>query len=337
MRVLEAARNELLFAHRYLERALFRLRPAPDSRIPFGADGRELFFSPEILLRAYAAAPSAVTRACLHSVLHCLYLHPHYAAGKDTRIWNLAADLAVADIAASLGASLSEEAEEDVKKREILDALSVSVRMMSAQNLYAYLRGGGCAAGYSLRELAEMFAVDSHALWNTDKPERNCENTPDSGLWREWKDAAEAFTVALSEAEARRKLPGKNPGHILKTLENLTRENYDYRWFLRRFAHPEEQMRLDPDEFDVVFYTYGLELYGNLPLIEPLEYREAWVVRNFVIAIDTSSSCDGVLVRKFLERTIGILSETAGLSQKVNIHLLQCDAARSILSRGKTT
>ena len=33
--------------------------------------------------------------------------------------------------------------------------------------------------------------------------------------------------------------------------------------------------------------------YGNLPLIEPLEYRETKKVREFVIAIDTSASCRG--------------------------------------------
>ena len=36
-----------------------------------------------------------------------------------------------------------------------------------------------------------------------------------------------------------------------------------------------EEPRLDPDEFDLGYYSYGLRTYGNLPLIEPLESREA--------------------------------------------------------------
>ena len=378
LRVLDAARNELLFAHRYLERALFRLRPEPDDAVPFGTDGRKLRFSPQKLLHAYASVPSSVTRACLHSVLHCLYLHPYYAVGKDRLIWNLAADLSAADIAVSLNSPIAEDKEEEQEKRRILAELSLAVPLMSAQNLYAYLRGGNGVGSYSLGELSRLFMVDSHQLWRGGGDARDNRNAsghsggeadraagtpfPSPGnasghsegeadadssgaapdrqperpagtekeLWQDWKDAAEAFSVALSDAAARQEKygsrAGQNPNHILKTLENLTRKNYDYRWFLRRFAHPEEQMRLNPDEFDIIFYTYGLELYGNLPLIEPLEYREAWVVRNFVIAIDTSASCDGILVRRFLERTVSILSETAGFSEKINIHLLQCDS-----------
>ena len=49
-------------------------------------------------------------------------------------------------------------------------------------------------------------------------------------------------------------------------------------------------MKLNPDEFDYNFYTYGFALYENMPLIEPLEYREVKRIREFVIAIDTSGS-----------------------------------------------
>ncbi len=38
-----------------------------------------------------------------------------------------------------------------------------------------------------------------------------------------------------------------------------------------------------------------MELYGNMPLVEPLEYKETDRVRDFVIAIDTSESVRGRL------------------------------------------
>ena len=38
------------------------------------------------------------------------------------------------------------------------------------------------------------------------------------------------------------------------------------------------------------YYAYGLSLYGNMPLIEPLETRETYKIRNFVIVLDTSYS-----------------------------------------------
>ena len=50
-------------------------------------------------------------------------------------------------------------------------------------------------------------------------------------------------------------------------------------------------MKLDQDAFDPVAYYYGMERYGNLPMIEPLETREGNRLEELVIAIDTSGSC----------------------------------------------
>ena len=66
---------------------------------------------------------------------------------------------------------------------------------------------------------------------------------------------------------------------------------------------------MDPDTFDYTFYSYGLQMYGNMPLIEPQETKEVKKVAEFVIVIDTSMSCSQNLVRKFLEETYGILCE----------------------------
>ena len=82
---------------------------------------------------------------------------------------------------------------------------------------------------------------------------------------------------------------------------------------------------MDDDSFDYNFYTYGLRLYGNMPLIEPLESKEVKKIEEFVIVIDTSMSCSGELVQRFLEETYGILSDSGNFFQKVNIHIIQCD------------
>lgn len=86
-------------------------------------------------------------------------------------------------------------------------------------------------------------------------------------------------------------------------------------------------MQVDPDSFDYAFYTYGLSLYGNMPLIEPLESREVYRVEDFAIVIDTSMSCSGELVRRFLEETYDVLSETESYFKKVHLHIIQCDDA----------
>ena len=74
-----------------------------------------------------------------------------------------------------------------------------------------------------------------------------------------------------------------------------------YKDFLQRFSVLREEIGVDPEEFDLNYYTYGLKLYGNMPLMEPLESREVKKIREFVIAIDTSYSTSGTLVEQFLK------------------------------------
>ena len=112
---------------------------------------------------------------------------------------------------------------------------------------------------------------------------------------------------------------------LIDQVKVENRERMDYREFLRKFSVLKEEMTVDPDSFDYNFYSYGLSLYGNMPLIEPQEWKEVQKVEEFVIVIDTSMSCSGELVKKFLEETYGVLSENDSFFRKVNIHIIQCD------------
>ena len=69
-----------------------------------------------------------------------------------------------------------------------------------------------------------------------------------------------------------------------------------------------------------------MKLYGNMPLVEPLEYMETNRVRDFVIAIDTSESVSGELCKRFVEHTFAILMQSQEFGSKVNVHIIQCDA-----------
>ena len=108
-------------------------------------------------------------------------------------------------------------------------------------------------------------------------------------------------------------------------MEELYKSRYDYRKFLRKFAFPREEIQLDEDSFDYIFYNFGMEQYGNLPLIEPLEYKEVNRLEELVIAIDTSGSCSKELVRRFLEETYQILSTRENFFKKMKVYIVQCD------------
>ena len=106
-------------------------------------------------------------------------------------------------------------------------------------------------------------------------------------------------------------------------IENRCR--YDYREFLRRFSVQREEMQVDLDTFDYIFYHYGMSLYGNMPLIEPQETKEVRKIEEFVIVIDTSMSCKDTLVRRFLEETYSVLKEAESFFRSIHIRILQCD------------
>ena len=84
---------------------------------------------------------------------------------------------------------------------------------------------------------------------------------------------------------------------------------------------------LDPDEFDLGFYSYGLRTYGKLPLIEPLESREVKKIRDFVIVVDTSESTAGELVKSFLKETFALLTSQDSFFRKCRILVMQADNA----------
>lgn len=137
-----------------------------------------------------------------------------------------------------------------------------------------------------------------------------------------WTDISHLISV---EMEAFTGKAGVDAGTFELNLSVANRKTYDYRDFLKRFSALSEEMKVSTEEFDYVYYTYGLRRYGNMPLIEPLEYQESNRVREFVIAIDTSASCAGHLVKHFVEKTFDVLKSTATFGRKVNVHIVQCD------------
>lgn len=141
-----------------------------------------------------------------------------------------------------------------------------------------------------------------------------------SAIWRDISERVQVDLETLSRQWAERSVA------FTANIQTANRERYDYRSFLERFMVLGETMQVSDDEFDYVYYTYGLRLYRRMPLIEPLEYQDVRKIRDFVIAIDTSGSCSGELVQAFMRKTCSILRQSENFFQKFNVHILQCDA-----------
>lgn len=168
-----------------------------------------------------------------------------------------------------------------------------------------------------LDRLAREFTVDDHRLWQQeDDP-----NKPQPQQ-RKWEDIRDRMQT---EMETFSKEASENAKSLTDQIQIENRKRYDYREFLRKFSVLKEEMQVDADSFDYIFYHYGMELYGNMPLIEPLETKEVKKIEDFVIVVDTSMSCRGDLVKHFLEETCSILQESESFFRKINIHIIQCD------------
>jgi predicted metal-dependent peptidase len=143
-------------------------------------------------------------------------------------------------------------------------------------------------------------------------------------LEQKWKEIGERIDIDL---ETSSDTWGQAAGGMIQMIKAVNRERYDYAEFLKRFAILGENIEVNDDEFDYIFYTYGLKLYENMPFVEPLEYKETKRIREFVIALDTSQSVAGDLVQKFVTKTYNILKQTENFFTKTNIHIIQCGAA----------
>ena len=95
--------------------------------------------------------------------------------------------------------------------------------------------------------------------------------------------------------------------------------------FLRKFSVDREELKTDPESFDYGYYYFGLSQYGNMPLIEENEYRESRKIPELVIAIDTSYSTKGEMVKRFLEETLAILQNKEAFFSKCRVHIVECD------------
>lgn len=154
-----------------------------------------------------------------------------------------------------------------------------------------------------------------------DDSDSDSQSSSRQQLAEKWKNMAQRAQTSIDTGF----LKGDGAGNALAGLQQVTKEDISYEEFLRKFSVLTEQIVINMDEFDYSFYTYGLQLYGNVPLIEPLEYKDTKRIHDFVIAIDTSGSTYGPLVQKFLSKTFNILSEQESFDSKVCIHIIQCD------------
>ena len=317
--ILTAGRHQLCLALPYMSGPLCALNLAPGDTVTASAatDGETLYYDSAYLGDGFLRSERFSPRLNLHVVLHCLFRHLKKRRGRDAALWDLACDAAVESVIDALPNACLRQRSAPIKEQFLAECRR-ELKVLSAEGIYRLLLRERPPA-YRVASLQRAFAMDDHGLWDLEeKQERQRSERQD----QRWQDAASNAQTALNSLFSQKGAGGEN---VLEQLSIAARDDVDYRKFLRRFAAPREIMRADADAFDYIFYTYGLRHYGNMPLIEPPETREERRIEDFVIAIDTSMSTSGTLVREFLASTYAILRSTDTFTRRLNIHILQCD------------
>lgn len=324
--ILYLSRNELYVNMHYLDAALSSFKFVCDSSIVtkgnlrgLATDGSYIIYEPSYLTGQYRRGRVFVNRAYLHMLLHCLFLHLYNRKDRIELLWDLSCDIAVEYICDGLLLRSLRIVSGTFRQEFYMRLKSSGIKAMNAESIYEALCGMQLSENI-IRTLFSSFTVDNHCFWyegGAGRDERAMERKR-----REWKEKSEKTLTAIETGD---KPSDEENDPLSSQLRIENRERYDYRSFLRKFSVLREELRADDDSFDYVFYTYGLELYKNMPLIEPQETKESFAVEEFVIAVDTSYSTSGELVKRFLEESYDVLSEKESWFLKINVRIIQCD------------
>ncbi len=351
--------SQLTLNLRFMDIALNRYTFVPDGT-DFRCDGKFFHYSPIALIKMFQNRPNAVTRGYFHVVLHSIFQHLYFAGQRKMSLWDLAGDMAVENVILDLDLDCM-VLDNDDKKRKELDKLKEAVPDFTAQNIYRYLTS---RQNDEIKVWAGLFEFDKHDIWyelrnvqgssetlfgdevkddstnagnnrfdkaSHDTGERKEGEDPHArdeemeivkNALKDWKEISEKIEMDL---ELFSKEQGNKVEAMVQSLKKLHREKYNYTKFLTKFMSIGEKMQINDEDFDTIFYTYGLKLYDNLPLIEPLESKEIHNIRELVIAIDTSGSVQGDVVQAFLQKTFNIFEQRENFFSRFHIHILQCD------------
>ena len=300
--IVSSAANSLCLDMRFMTMAVFSLRRevVPGTGLP-ECDGSIVRFRRDSVISDYREERNMVTRQLAHCVFHCLLGHTDPSA-PASRL--LAEDMIVEYVL------------------DTMDTPHTSVRGRD-DRMYAcekiFKRASAPApdlVAAAVSDLSEWQAGLYSKLFTVDDDTAHAE--ADTAGWR---DLAQQ---AMTELEGFIVRTDPSASGVLPILRIRNRRRYDYRSFLRRFVSARPDVRENIDEFDPIYYTYGLRAYGNIPLIDSLESSDRPRVDEFVIAIDTSGSTMRGPVVAFLDEAYAALRQ-AGLGGRSNLHIIQCD------------
>ena len=304
----------------YLSYAVGKAEPSVTEEKPFCyTDGKGIYFGEkQLLFQTAARGAELIVLGLCHTVLHDLFLHPFKADGKDALLYDTACDVTVAYYTDELNVPFGDRRNIEYRKRlykSIIDKFGGVTESFCS----AYLKE---KSKEELEQISTVFKVCDHFKWrrssggegggsgDNDKQDDDGEN---KNAEKQWIEISKIILPKL----------GKDQRELSRKLENIVGGKRDYRKLLERFIKSSER-KTPSEDFDYIFYCYGLSLYKNVPLIERLETSDAKDYSQVVVAIDVSGSTAGEPVEIFLKEVYSICSQISE-KDKLRLRIIQCD------------
>jgi len=275
-------------------------------------DGESLCYHPETVVRDYLNKKDAVAAQILHITAHGLLGHIPKRQGQQEALFDAVADAKAAAFVDQLPIHLTPRRD----KETLLHIHSLEDLTLEA----AYLAPESREEAMELIRKSQPLVVDDHSGW---VPPFGRESHGGTGMAARWEAAARQVAANIAQSGRGRQY-GDLAGELCEEYAAAGESCVSYREFLRRFCSWQERQQVDPDSISNLWYQVGLRLTGDAPFIEPEELREDAPALDLAVALDTSGSCCGEVMKGFLEELLAILRDAGG--PRVELTLIQCDA-----------
>ncbi|MBR6543349.1 MAG: hypothetical protein IKT73_09110 [Anaerotignum sp.] len=321
-RIMTLARKQIVMDSPALLMAVYALQPKEkEEKESISTDGVYICYHTDQVITDFRKRASSITEQILHVTMHCLLGHlkerEHY---NDKRLYDMIADCKVAEFTANICKNMGGHWIHNVPYT-LYQYGSFTNQIYDGFSKYKMTRS-------TLLKDKKKLMVDDHNLWKQEITEipAFCGQEGDGKISSgnkgpDWKGIRAEF----SEKTKKNGKWGDVAGCFAEDVGMAEENGISYDMFLRRFTKNREQMKTDPDSIDFKWYHVGMEYYGDMPILEPMECNDMPSCDRIVIAVDTSGSCAGEVCSRFLRETLHLLEDISEHGDKMNVTLLQCD------------
>lgn len=323
--ILALTRDKVLINVRFANRAGAALPLKINNTEPgCSTDGRAAVFSTEFVLDAFAGNNNMLTHSYLHMMMHCLLGHITPPVNFDPLTWSVAADLTVESAILTLDCKACSAARPHAQS--IVEKWLQQTQNATAHEFYQALLSQKITKD-ELAQIELAVGIDSHKYWwstpdslpATNNMTQDAAAQSKAQLQKKWEQIAKTTEQELSKQAGQTSPVAKI---IRPSLHAPTLKLKDY---LTQILSTSETMQPSTTDFDAIIYTYGLATFGNVALIEPVEFSEAPKPFEIVLAIDTSASVQGRAVRAFVDECFSVLFDYMHENGNICVRLIQCD------------